>query len=358
MVRDIQPSTFRLESNVNLGAIQITTFLSLILFGIFLSQAYAYFSTNGDNWKLKTLVVSLVFLESSHSFTAAQTIYYDTVTRFKVAQPNSYPLSTTVALETLVTVVVQASAHASKAPEWLSSRVFPSVACLGLSLLRFIGGIVLTVESFMDVPKNENGLMFVFTFSWLITASLACGGAADVLIAGLMLFHLRKLSSPMNHTSTTEVINRLVRWSLRKGYFLFDATTINSMNFTTLAETGLITSLTSMAVIILFQAMGDMIWFGLYILLAKIYSNSLLASLNARPTIHARHRDQEAPISTMIQFSNSVPISVSFRTGNHDQATTDDLPPPVPSKVRETDDIIFMHIYMLTTKISCLLQSD
>ncbi|PPQ78489.1 hypothetical protein CVT25_011830 [Psilocybe cyanescens] len=258
----ISPSTFLLESDENLGAIEVTTFLSLVLFGVLLSQAYTYFSRTTDKWSLKTL--------SSHSFTACQTIYYDTVTRYKSAQPNSYPLSTTVALETLITVVVQS--FFSYRIYRLSSRISISVGCFSLALLRFIGGIFLTAQSFIDVPRNQNGLMFVVKFSWLITSSLACGGAADVLIAGSMLFYLRKLSSPMN---------------------------LNSM--------------TSVAVIILFQAK------------ANIYSNSLLVSLNARPAMqHDRHR--EAPISTLLQFSNSVSVPISdyrsWPVDNNNSATT------------------------------------
>lgn len=49
------------------------------------------------------------FLETCHSFTASQTIYSDTVTHWMTEQPNSYPLSTTVLLETLVTLTVHVS---------------------------------------------------------------------------------------------------------------------------------------------------------------------------------------------------------------------------------------------------------
>jgi len=256
------------------------------------------------------LVTFLLALEAFHSFAASQTIYFDTVTRFKTAQPNSYPLSTTTALETLITVVVQS--FFSYRIYRLSGRFSISIACLSLATLRFMGGVSLCVQSFLDVPKDHNGIMFVVKFSWLVTSSLACGAAADVLIAISMLYYLRKLASPMNLNSTTQVINRLVRWSL---------------------QTGLITSMTSVVVIVTFQSMENMVWFGVYIILAKLYSNSLLVSLNARPILNTG-QIHEPPVSTLLQFNTARAISVSFRNTIPDESITE-VPPPVPSKSDE-----------------------
>ncbi|KDR71099.1 hypothetical protein GALMADRAFT_804733 [Galerina marginata CBS 339.88] len=289
MIRRVPASTgtLVLQSDENLGSVQVTTFLSLILFGIVLAQGYIYFWLKFDDRRaLKLLVTFLLVLEAFHSFTASHTIYFDTVTRFNRAEPNSYPLSTTVAIETLITVIVQS--FFSYRVYRISGKLTLGIACFSLALCRFLGGVYLCVRSFLDVPRNPNGVMFVQKFSWLITSALACGGGADVLIAISMLYYLRRLASPLNLESTTQVINRLVRWSL---------------------QTGLVTSMTSVAVIVCFQAMGNMIWFGLYVLLAKVYSNSLLVSLNARPILH-----REAAPSTCIQFESAPPISVSFRT--------------------------------------------
>ncbi|KAF8903664.1 hypothetical protein CPB84DRAFT_1773848 [Gymnopilus junonius] len=169
MVSRIQPGTFLLEANSNLGAVEIMTFLSLILLGISLSLGYTFFRrSEGEPFSMKLLV------RLFHSFTASQTVYYETITRWNRGEANSYPL-----------------------------RLL-NILCLSFGLLRFIGGIALSVESILDVPRNPNGV-FVFTFP------------ADVLIASFMVYYLRQMTSPLNLKSTTAALNRLVRWTLQTG---------------------------------------------------------------------------------------------------------------------------------------------
>ncbi|KAF4616124.1 hypothetical protein D9613_011268 [Agrocybe pediades] len=167
------------------------------------------------------------------------------------------------------------------------------VSCLTLILVRFVGGMTLVVYSFMDVPKSANGIDLVVKYSWLITSPLACGAAADVLIAASMLYYLKQMDSPHNQTSTTQIIHRLIRFAL---------------------QTGLLTSMTSVTVIICFQALPNMIWFSLYVLLAKVYSNSLLASLNARSQMRRQAVEVPAMSTLLTTFEAARPISVSFRT--------------------------------------------
>ncbi|KAF8166834.1 hypothetical protein BJ912DRAFT_1048826 [Pholiota molesta] len=234
LFRHADVNQFVLVSNEDLGAVEVATFIALILFGISLSQGYNYYHRwSEDSRRMKFLVGTILFLEASHSFTASQTIYYDTVTRFTTAQPNSYPLSTTVLLETFITVIVQC--FFSYRIFRLSENVFITATCLSLSFLRFVGGLALTIESFIDVPNNPNGILFVQRLSWLITSALAVGGAADVLIAAAMLVYLRRFGSPTNLKSTTMVINRLVRWSLQTRLL----TRCDTFNFLT---SGIITS--------------------------------------------------------------------------------------------------------------------
>jgi len=310
-------STFKVETAGNLGAVEIATFFSIFLLGVSVSQGYAYFRrSGGDRWTLKLMVTLLLFLEIFHSFTAAHTIYYDTVTRWNRAEINSYSLSANVLNESLITVVVQA--FFSHRIYRLSGKLPIGIACFGLAILRFIGGIAMAAESLIDVRRTPNWVVFISRFNWLVTSALALGGATDVLIAASMLFYLRKLASPSNMKSTTEVLNRLVRYSL---------------------QTGLFTSLTSVAVIICFQAMKNLVWFGLYIVLAKIYSNSLLASLNARQRT-TPHPTEQRPLSTGIYIgamppAASIPLQITTHT---DTFTTDsNWPASLRGKLHTTE---------------------
>jgi len=295
MVGLIKSSEFVFESNKELGALEIPTFVSLVLLGVSLSQGYTYFQrSEGDRLALKLLVSTLLLLEIFHSFTASHSIYFETVTRWnRGGEANSYPLSICVLSENIITFIVQC--FFSHRIYRLSQKLPLSILCFIFSLLRFAGGIGLSVESILDVPRTPNG-DFVFTFSWLITSALAVGATADVLIAISMLYYLRKLDSGSNLKSTTAVLNRLVRWTL---------------------QTGLITSMTSVAVIICFQAMVNMVWLGLYIILAKIYSISLLVSLNARPQRGVSNLTRKISTSDL-QFESPIPVSVSFQNAQGD----------------------------------------
>ena len=58
MVSPFKSEIFVLQSNGNLGAVEVATFLSLVLYGISLSQGYTYFlqSAKGDGFTPKALV--------------------------------------------------------------------------------------------------------------------------------------------------------------------------------------------------------------------------------------------------------------------------------------------------------------
>ncbi|PPQ90586.1 hypothetical protein CVT25_006106 [Psilocybe cyanescens] len=196
MVGLIQSGHFFFASNQDLGAIEISTFLSLVLLGVSLSQGYTYFNRNGgDRLGLKLLVSLLLLMEVFHSFTASHTIYFETVTRSNRGEANSYQLSTNVLTENIITFIVQC--FFSHRIYRLSRKLPLSTLSFIFTLLRFVGGIALSVESILDVPRTPNGV-FVFTFSWLVTSALSAGVAADLLIAASMVYYLRKMASPTN----------------------------------------------------------------------------------------------------------------------------------------------------------------
>lgn len=58
MVAPFKSEIFVLQSDGNLGAVEVATFFSLVLYGISLSQGYTYFlqSAKGDKPFLKALV--------------------------------------------------------------------------------------------------------------------------------------------------------------------------------------------------------------------------------------------------------------------------------------------------------------
>ncbi|KAJ6464853.1 hypothetical protein C8R45DRAFT_1023395 [Mycena sanguinolenta] len=257
---------YGVDSPLILGVLEIGVFLSLVLFGVVTFQGYLYFrNCQADTVGLRFLVGSILFFELCHSVASCHAIYYFTVVLAGVPElqkpANSYSVSLLPVFETLITSVVQGF-FAYRI--WiLSGRIHISLVCWGLGFLRLVGGMAMAVVAFLDVPLEPDYFHLQDTYGWVITSALFVGAVLDVLIAVSMCVYIRKLYTPYNLPRSEELIHRLVTFTI---------------------QTGLITSLTSVAVVIAFQTMKhNFIWLALYTFLAQLYSNSLLVSLNARP---------------------------------------------------------------------------
>ncbi|CAA7268729.1 unnamed protein product [Cyclocybe aegerita] len=273
-------ASFQVQTDKNLGVIEVGVFVSLILFGILLAQAYSFFfRRREDTSGLKLLVSSLVFLETVHTSLAAAAVYYDTVTTWRHPAINTYPLSVATIVENLITTMVQLF-FAYRIRRIAQGRSLAAFACFVLAVLRSIGVFAVGVIAIREVISDGGTGIFVVRVSWLITTGLTVGGVADLLIAASMIYYLRKLSSPTDLKSTGQILKRLMRWSV---------------------QTGLLTSLAHLTTVICFQTMEGrkpypnrihpitkrprvlLVWLAIYIVLAKLYSNSLLMMLNASP---------------------------------------------------------------------------
>ncbi|KAF8879702.1 hypothetical protein BD779DRAFT_1122766 [Infundibulicybe gibba] len=264
---DHAPTNFNLTSGGNLGAMEIATFISLALCGIVVAQGYSYYHHfTTDRPFLKIMVGAVLALEVSHSIATAYAIYDFTITLAAVAvtPADTNALSTAILLETLITAIVQ-SFFAYRIRS-LSGNLYISSLSWILCFLRFLGGIVLTVKGFLDISREsflDVYLALEDTFGWLITLTLSIGAAADLIIAASLCYYLNRLMSPVTMRRTAQIVDRLISWTI---------------------QTGLVTSMASVAAVICFQVMKHNwgIWMAIYTVLAKLYSNSLLLSLNLR----------------------------------------------------------------------------
>ncbi|KAJ7140591.1 hypothetical protein C8R43DRAFT_1131529 [Mycena crocata] len=258
---------YGLDSPAVLGVMEVGVFLSLVMFGVVALQGYVYFrNCQSDRAGLKLLVGSVLFFELCHSVASCHAIYYFTVVLAGVPElskpVNTYSLSLTPVFETLITALVQG--FFAYRIRLLSGRIYISLVCWALCVLRLLGGLAVAAEGFIDVPREPDYFQLQDNYGWLITAALNVGVVQDLIISGSLCFYIRQMYTPYNLPRSEQLINRLITWTI---------------------QTGLITSLTSVAVVISFQTMKhNFVWLALYTFLAKLYSNSLLVSLNARPS--------------------------------------------------------------------------
>jgi len=257
--------SYGVDAPLLLGVVEMGVFFSLVLFGVVAFQGYVYFcSCHSDKAGLKLLVGCVLFFELCHSVSFCHAIYYFTVVLAGVPEldkaANSYSLSLTPVFETLITVLVQA--FFAYRIRLLSGRLHISLVCWSLCLLRLISGMALAAEAFLDVPREPDYFQLQDNYGWIITAALTVGVVQDLIICVSLCFYIRQLYTPYNLPKSEKLIHRLIVWTI---------------------QTGLITSIISVAVVVSFQTMKhNFVWIALYTFLAKLYSNSLLVSLNAR----------------------------------------------------------------------------
>lgn len=273
---------FDIHAQINLGSIEIALVVSLVLFGVLIHQVHTYYRTFNDRAFLKVLATTVLIMEIAHTVTIIHTIYFVTVTQHGVLriEPNSYPLTTSVVFETLITLLVQGFFA------WrifrLSERLHISMVCWVLSLFRFGSGLALAGESYLSVPKQAiNTFALTDNFGWLITLAVTVGAFVDVLIALTLCYYIKSFAPSSPSKRVVALVNRLMAWTI---------------------QTGLVTSIASVAVVISFHAVRNTeLWFSIYMVLAKLYSNSFFMTLNVRQRPHS-----EFVPST---FNKPVPVS-------------------------------------------------
>jgi len=137
--------------------------------------------------------------------------------------------------------------------------------------------VVLFRTSLSDFEKN---------WGWLVTVTLAIGACVDITIAILLCCHLFK-ERKASFQRTTKLIDRIILMTL---------------------QTGFLTSLLTIAVVVTFEAMmKSYVWVALYMCLARVFSNSLFATLNAREFL----RKIADPFHSL-RFAHTTPKQFSF----------------------------------------------
>jgi len=253
-------STF--DPTDTLGALLAGTFIAIFLFGLATVQVYLYYDRcHKDSRLLKTLVAFVWCCELAHTICVADSIYVATITLY--GQPEKLvrlpiALNLTVAFGGPVTACVQAF-YTDRIRRFVGNLYVP-VLLWTLSFLRLVGSYVLVVVSF-HVPSVTE---YEAVWGWMFTLLFTMGAFIDLAIASFLGYSLHRQRKKVFKT-TVKVLDRLIWWTV---------------------QTGLVTSIVAVAVVICFQTMkNNLIWITLYTCLGKVYCNSLMVMLNARKDV-------------------------------------------------------------------------
>ncbi|KAJ7899276.1 hypothetical protein B0H14DRAFT_2674253 [Mycena olivaceomarginata] len=249
--------------NGSLGALEIGSVLGAFLFGIETLQTYNYYRDfSRDCVLLRSTVAVVWFLELGHTVSSWHALYSETVTLYGEPQHiSSPPLSEdlTVLLTALIYIVVQ-TFFANRVRILSGSWYFMAVA-FSLNVLRFIANM-----GSVTILVHYRRVSILLEWRWLVWTGLSFGLAVDVLITVSMCYYLQKMRWSTESTRARKMVERLMVWTI---------------------ETTLLTSATGIMQIILFTTRTDLVWTIFFIIQTKLFSNSMLASLNGRGRFRA-----------------------------------------------------------------------
>lgn len=243
-----------------LGAAYNAVIVSSILLGVAFFQAWYYFTHQSDPWPITLLVSAVITFDTIHQALITHTVYSYTVSNWG----NTHFLERLV--RTLLVEIIFTGLTALLVQSFLTARIW-ILSDRNIWLTGVIG--VLVVGEFGSILAYTIISLPLETFAELAhlkTLSItvnALAAAGDILIAGTLctLLHLSRTGI---HRSDT-IYTKLIVFSL---------------------NTGLLTSLCAVASLVSILAAGNtFIYIAFFFCMGRLYTNSLLATLNARKRI-------------------------------------------------------------------------
>ncbi|KAH9035705.1 hypothetical protein EDB84DRAFT_1215950 [Lactarius hengduanensis] len=254
----IPPNVAEIAAPMLLGALWNWT-----LYGVLVVQIYVYsYNFPGDRTLVKLLVYSVFLVETVQTALTGADLYYWFVSGFgkmdHLAAPYESPFDVPI-IGAIIALIVQCFFVYRI---WVLSRRSPWFLCLLICLFSIVaagaglyGGIYTHVRK-----KFASGRMLkVLALTWV-----SGNASADILIAGSLLFYLVRRRREGGHFSD-HALSNLVRLTI---------------------ETNVLTSTVGIVALLIIAIFPDKPWFTCpTAVFGKLYSNTLLVSLNNRITI-------------------------------------------------------------------------
>ncbi|KAF7289291.1 hypothetical protein MIND_01390700 [Mycena indigotica] len=269
----LPPETF---INDTLGALQIGALLSYMLFGMTTTQVYLYHTRFPEDARWIRLLVAVIWLlEATQACLLGYVVYFYTITDYgdsrHALQNTLPPLLVTFILNGAITTLVE-SFFIYRIYQ-LSEKRFPSIIMLITSIGYFLGSITFCVAGF----HTDTWARAEAKWGWDVLSTAILGVTTDLSISVSLVVLLIR-SRGRGIASTTAVMDRVIAWTI---------------------ETCSLTTICMVLILIFYETRKQscknpaisfptssynhtVIWLALVILKSRLFSNSLLASLNSR----------------------------------------------------------------------------
>ncbi|KAI0712519.1 hypothetical protein C8Q76DRAFT_488332 [Earliella scabrosa] len=238
------------------GPIFIGVVFNIALYGIMITQTYLYFNVyRRDKTWMKLLVFLLFFCDTLNCCFDIAFVYIPLVNNF--GNNDAITRATWIfATDPFMTAFIAALVQLFFA--WrvkvLTSNMFAVCVIVFCSIAQLCGGLGTSIAVGMIPEFTQFQRFQVIVIVWL-----AFSAVADTLITAALVWHLRKNKTGM--VFTDDIINKIIRLTV---------------------QTGLITALCAIIDLVLFLASPTGLHLIFNLPLSKLYTNSLMSSLNSR----------------------------------------------------------------------------
>ncbi|KLO12042.1 hypothetical protein SCHPADRAFT_929486 [Schizopora paradoxa] len=240
-----------------LGVLLVGCYIAVTLYGLTSHQMYRYFRMYpGDIHTLKLTVASMWSLDTLHTIFIIHACYYYLVTGyFSLTYLDKTVWSLRMSIPLTGTITLIAHAFFSRRIYIFSRNTLAAGAIMSFSLVRMGFTVGITVLSFIftSFARFDKEV-------WLLCLTIGLSIISDLIITASLCWFLQKSKTGFSKTDT--IIDKLLLYAI---------------------NTGLLCIIFDSAVLICARTMRwNMIYIGLYFVISKLYSNSLLAVLNSR----------------------------------------------------------------------------
>ncbi|KAF7293803.1 hypothetical protein HMN09_01176100 [Mycena chlorophos] len=252
--------------NPTIGALLVGALVSCVLWGISTTQTYIYFSRFPEDSLAIKLLVSVVWLfEFGHTICTSHVVYIFAITNYGnplVLLGKTPPtLGLTVLLGTLTTCCVQGF-FAFRIWTLAPHPIFKAIPiALWISLFAYLG--FTTADTALSIINPIP--VFDTKYHWLLLVPTAMNVVNDNSITICLVLLLLWTRQKKGFRNTVLLLDQLLKWTL---------------------ETGMLTSIFSCLNLAFYvQQPDNFIWIALQVVRARVFANSLLASLNSRDAL-------------------------------------------------------------------------
>ncbi|KAG2141031.1 hypothetical protein DEU56DRAFT_280505 [Suillus clintonianus] len=290
---------FAMSVGLTYGAMLVGGLLALGLSGCvnmqFIVYCRVYFR---ESWRTKSMVIVIWLLDLSHSALVIVALWDSIIATYgDLSKLDTIPwcIGPAIELTAIITFIVQCF-FAHRIYKLQKMKIFTiAIPIVAIACAR----LVMASITMTEMLKLKSYSTYFQHFNWIFTMGLLLSALVDGMITLSLCYFLRK--NRPKFTDTMRIIDTLTFWTIQNGSMTSAATIATLICWKTMPE--------------------NRIFLGLHFVVAKLYANSLLATLNARKQIwtgkqYSPTNNQPMPIVFMEDYpETSITQQGSLRLG-------------------------------------------